>query len=69
MRSFPLSLLQSAYPIREIDNASRQEQYHLLTAHVFRSDSPPARSRRSIGSGGESSSMLTSVEGSALQPG
>jgi hypothetical protein len=31
-------------------------------------DSPPTRSRISIGSGGESSSMLTSVEGNAVQP-
>jgi hypothetical protein len=34
---------------------------------VFRPDSPPTRSRRSTGSGGESSSMLTSVEGNAVQ--
>jgi hypothetical protein len=38
-------------------------------ARVFRRDSPPTRSRRSIGSGGESSSMLTSVEGNAVKPG
>jgi hypothetical protein len=31
-------------------------------ARVFRRDSPPTRSRRTTGSGGESSSMLTSVE-------
>jgi hypothetical protein len=31
-------------------------------------DSPLTRSRRSIGSGGESSSMLTSVEANAVQP-
>jgi hypothetical protein len=36
-------------------------------ARVFRSDSPPVWSRRSIGSGGESSSMLSSVEGNAVQ--
>jgi hypothetical protein len=36
-------------------------------ARVFRRDSPPTRSRRSTGSGGESSSMLTSVEGKAVQ--
>jgi hypothetical protein len=42
----------------------------ITTALVFRSDSPPMRCRRSIGSGGESySSMLTSVEGNAVQPG
>jgi hypothetical protein len=29
--------------------------------------SPPTRSRRSIGSGGEISSMLTSMEGNAVQ--
>jgi hypothetical protein len=34
---------------------------------VFRRDSPLTRSRRSTGSGGESSSMLTSVEGNAVQ--
>jgi hypothetical protein len=33
------------------------------TIIVFRRDSPATRSRRSIGSGGESSSILTSVEG------
>jgi hypothetical protein len=37
------------------------------TARVLRADSPPTRGRRSIGSGGESSSMLTSVEGNAVQ--
>jgi hypothetical protein len=37
------------------------------TARVLRADSPPTRDRRSIGSGGESSSMLTSVEGNAVQ--
>jgi hypothetical protein len=36
-------------------------------AGVFRRDSPPTWSRRSAGSGGESSSMLTSVEGNAVQ--
>jgi hypothetical protein len=36
-------------------------------ARVFRRDSHPARSRRSEGSGGESSSMLISVEGNAVQ--
>jgi hypothetical protein len=36
-------------------------------ARVFRRDSPPTQSRRSTGSGGESSSMLTSVEGNAIQ--
>jgi hypothetical protein len=36
-------------------------------ARVFRRDSPPTRCRRSEGSGGESSSMLTSVEGNAVQ--
>jgi hypothetical protein len=39
------------------------------TARVFRSDGPPMRSRRSIGSGGESFSVLISVEGNAVQPG
>jgi hypothetical protein len=37
------------------------------TIIVFSPDSPSTRSRRSIGSGGESSSMLTSVEGNAVQ--
>jgi hypothetical protein len=37
------------------------------TARVFRRDSPPTRSRGSTGSGGESSSMLTSVEENAVQ--
>jgi hypothetical protein len=41
--------------------------YTLIIARVLRADSPPTRSRRSIGSGGESSSMLTSVEGNAVQ--
>jgi hypothetical protein len=36
-------------------------------ARVLRADSPPTRGRRSIGSGGESSSMLRSVEGNAVQ--
>jgi hypothetical protein len=35
-------------------------------ARVLRADSPPTRSRRSIGSIGESSSMLTSVERNAV---
>jgi hypothetical protein len=39
----------------------------LGTARVFRRDSPPTRSRRNTGSGGERSSMLTSVEGNAVQ--
>jgi hypothetical protein len=39
----------------------------MCKARVFRRDSPPTRSRRSTGSGGESSSMLTSVEGNAVQ--
>jgi hypothetical protein len=39
----------------------------LIIARVFRRDSPPTRSRRSTGSGEESSSMLTSVEGNAVQ--
>jgi hypothetical protein len=38
----------------------------MRTARVFRRDSPPTRSR-SIGTGGESSSMLTSVERNAVQ--
>jgi hypothetical protein len=37
-----------------------------LKARVFRRDSPPTRSR-SMGSGGESSSMLTSVQENAVQ--
>jgi hypothetical protein len=41
--------------------------YSKRTIVVFRHDSPATRSRRSIGSGGESSSMLTSVEGNAVQ--
>jgi hypothetical protein len=37
------------------------------TIIVFSPDSPATRSGRSIGSGGESSSMMTSVEGNAVQ--
>jgi hypothetical protein len=37
------------------------------TIIVFSPDSPATLSRRSIGSGGESSNMLTSVEGNAVQ--
>jgi hypothetical protein len=37
------------------------------TIIVFSPDSPATRRRRSIGSGGDSSSMLTSVEGNAVQ--
>jgi hypothetical protein len=37
------------------------------TARVLRAESPLTRGRRSIGSGGESSSMLTSVERNAVQ--
>jgi hypothetical protein len=37
-----------------------------VTALVLRGDSRPTRSRRSIGSGGESSSTLTSVAGNAV---
>jgi hypothetical protein len=40
---------------------------YCCTARVLRADSPPTWGRRSIGSGGESSSMLTSVEGNAVQ--
>jgi hypothetical protein len=42
---------------------------HVLASivRVFRCDSPPMRSRRSTGSGGDSFSMLTSVEGNAVQ--
>jgi hypothetical protein len=39
----------------------------LRTARVFRRDSPATWSRRSAGSGGESSSMLTRAEGNAVQ--
>jgi hypothetical protein len=39
----------------------------LSIARVFRRDSPRTRSRRSTGSGGESSSMLPTVEGNAVQ--
>jgi hypothetical protein len=38
-----------------------------ITIIVFSPDSPATRSMRSIGNGGESSSMLTSVEGNAVQ--
>jgi hypothetical protein len=37
------------------------------TIIVFSRDSPATRRRGSIGSGGESSSILTSVEGNAVQ--
>jgi hypothetical protein len=43
------------------------DEGRLCKARAFRRDSPPTRSRRSAGSGGESSSMLTSVEGNAVQ--
>jgi hypothetical protein len=45
----------------------RGSQQNKCIARVFRRDSPPTRSRRSAGSGGESSSMLTSVEGNVVQ--
>jgi hypothetical protein len=48
-------------------NRDNQETVCLYKARVFRRDSPPMWSRRSTGSGGESSSMLTSVEGNAVQ--
>jgi hypothetical protein len=38
-----------------------------VKARVFRRDSPSTRSRRGTDGGGESSSMLTSVEGNAVQ--
>jgi hypothetical protein len=38
-----------------------------IKSRVFRRDSPPTRSRRSTGSGGESPSMLTIVEGNSVQ--
>jgi hypothetical protein len=38
-----------------------------VTTRVFRPDSPTTRSRRSNGSGGESASMLKSMEGNAVQ--
>jgi hypothetical protein len=43
------------------------EKGHSCKAQVFRRDSSPTRSRRSTGSGGESSIMLTRVEGNAVQ--
>jgi hypothetical protein len=46
-------------------NESSGSKRHI--ARVLRADSPPTRGRRSIGSGGESSTMLTSVEGNAVQ--
>jgi hypothetical protein len=52
---------------RNMAVGSTQPLTEMSKARVFRSDSPPTRSRRSIGSGGESSSMLTSVEGNAVQ--
>jgi hypothetical protein len=39
---------------------------NICKGRVFRRDSTPTRSRRSTGSGGESFSMLTSVEGNAV---
>jgi hypothetical protein len=38
-----------------------------ITAGVFRRDSPPTRNWGSICSGGESYSMLASMEGNAVQ--
>jgi hypothetical protein len=43
------------------------QKRNFVTIIVFSPDSPATRSRRSIGSDGESSSMLTSVEGNAVQ--
>jgi hypothetical protein len=45
----------------------KRQLYLVFIARVLRADSPPTRGRRSIGSGGESSSMLTSVEWNAGQ--
>jgi hypothetical protein len=43
------------------------KSHFALKARVFRRDSPPTRSRRSTGNGGESSSMLISVEENSVQ--
>jgi hypothetical protein len=59
-----LGKLSSGYIIGGLSSSS---QFHRVIARVLRADSPPTRGRRSIGSGGESSSMLTSVEGNAVQ--
>jgi hypothetical protein len=40
---------------------------HLKLEYLFRRDGSPTRSRRSMGSGGETSNMLTTVEGNAVQ--
>jgi hypothetical protein len=52
---------------RKLNLKLQYEMSQTSTALVFRPDSPPTRSRRSIDSGGDSSSMLTSMEGNALQ--
>jgi hypothetical protein len=51
-------------PVTDAVNSRRVRSVQLI---VFSPDSPATRSKRSIGSGGESSSMLTSVEGNAVQ--
>jgi hypothetical protein len=59
------------FSVYQVASGSTKTEFlgHIITciARVFRRDSPPTRSRRSEGSGGESSSMLTSVEGNAVQ--
>jgi hypothetical protein len=60
-------LKQDIKNLHSLIEASPRPTPQYIKDRVFRSDSPPTRSRRSIGSGGESSSMLTSVEGNAVQ--
>jgi hypothetical protein len=63
LNQFSLAASSSEYA----SNLQYLQHAHRYIARVFRRDSPPMRSRRSEGSGGESSSMLTSVEGNAVQ--
>jgi hypothetical protein len=61
VRTINLSITQNA------DTPLSQKCTYFCIARVFRRDSPLTRSRRSEGSGGESSRMLTSVEENAVQ--
>jgi hypothetical protein len=60
---FPLSQHRQEEEISNLLAVHREAIFLPLTALVLRADSPPTQSRRSIGSGGESSSMPTSVAG------
>jgi hypothetical protein len=55
------------YSVTDALNDMASCHVHTAIAQVFRRDRPPTRSRRSEGSGEESCSMLTSVEGHVVQ--